>query len=138
MSLPLASWVPIRTKAALAALAEEVVFLTFRLLTGRPGPGSSPKAAKRGVEGAGLEAGPGPRDHRNGRPFRIATTALCPVVRSRPEWAAKIKAREKTYKRERDQHPDTCMWDWRDLSKPRVRQVLGYLIGEEPPDPLAA
>ena len=46
--------------------------------------------------------------------------------------------REKTYKRERDQHPDTWIWDWRDLSKPRVRQVMGYLIGDDPPDPLAA
>ena len=46
--------------------------------------------------------------------------------------------REQTYQRERDQRPDTWDWDWRDLRRPTVRQVLGYLIGEEPPDPLPA
>ncbi len=46
--------------------------------------------------------------------------------------------REHTYRREREQRPDTWVWDWRDLRRPTVRQVLGYLIGEEPPDPLPA
>ena len=46
--------------------------------------------------------------------------------------------REHSYRRERDQRPDTWVWDWRDLRRPTVRQVLGYLIGEGPPDPLPA
>ena len=46
--------------------------------------------------------------------------------------------RAKSYQRERDRYPDTWVWDWRDTEKPRVRQVLGYLIGEDPPDPLPA
>ena len=46
--------------------------------------------------------------------------------------------RKKTYQRDRDKYPDTWVWDWRDTEKPRVRQVLGYLIGELPPDPLPA
>ena len=37
--------------------------------------------------------------------------------------------REQTYKRERDQHPETWVWDWWDLRRPRGQQVLGYLIG---------
>ena len=45
--------------------------------------------------------------------------------------------REQSYKRERDQHPDTWVWDWWDLRRPRGQQVLGYLIGDDPPDPLA-
>ena len=40
--------------------------------------------------------------------------------------------REKTYQRERDKRPDTWDWDWRDLKKTTVRQVIGWLIGEEP------
>ena len=46
--------------------------------------------------------------------------------------------REHTYRRERDQRPDTWVWDWRDLRRPTVGQVLGYLIGDGPPDPLPA
>jgi len=34
-----------------------------------PGPRSSPEAAQRGVEDAGLEVGRGPKDHMAGRPF---------------------------------------------------------------------
>ena len=33
------------------------------------GPRSSPEAAQRGVEDAGLEVGPEPKDHGTGRPF---------------------------------------------------------------------
>jgi hypothetical protein len=40
--------------------------------------------------------------------------------------------REDTFKRERDRRPDTWDWDWRDLRRPTVRQVLGCLIGEAP------
>jgi hypothetical protein len=46
--------------------------------------------------------------------------------------------REKTFKPERDRRPETWDWDWRDLRPPTVRQVLGCLIGEDPPDPLSA
>jgi hypothetical protein len=50
--------------------------------------------------------------------------------------------REISFKRERDRRPETWDWDWRDLRRPTVRQVLGYLIGEaptlDPPDLLEA
>ena len=46
--------------------------------------------------------------------------------------------REQTCKRERETHPDTWGWDWWDLGRPRGQQVLGYLIGDDPPDPLPA
>ena len=46
--------------------------------------------------------------------------------------------REQTYKRERDRYPDTWVWDWRDRRQQRVREVLGCLIGDAPPDPLPA
>ncbi len=42
--------------------------------------------------------------------------------------------REKSFRFEYDKRPETWGWDWRDLRKPRMRQVLGCLIGEEPPD----
>ena len=44
------------------------------------------------------------------------------------------RKREIAFQKERDQRPDTWEWNWRDLRKDRMRQVLGYLIGEEPPD----
>ena len=44
------------------------------------------------------------------------------------------REREIAFQRERDKRPDTWEWNWRDLRKDRMRQVLGYLIGEEPPD----
>ena len=46
--------------------------------------------------------------------------------------------REKSYRRERERYPDTWVWDWRDHRPPTVRRVLGYLIGEDPPDPVKA
>ena len=42
--------------------------------------------------------------------------------------------REKSFQRERDKRPATWEWNWRDLRKERMRAVLGYLIGEVPPD----
>ncbi len=45
--------------------------------------------------------------------------------------------REKKVRLERDARSDTWCWDWNDLSQPTVRQVLGCLIGEEPPNPIA-
>ncbi len=49
------------------------------------------------------------------------------------------RKREIAFQRERDKRPETWEWNWRDLRKDRMRQVLGYLIGEEPPDdPIAA
>jgi hypothetical protein len=44
------------------------------------------------------------------------------------------RKREIAFQKERDTRPDTWVWNWRDLRKERMRQVLGYLIGEEPPD----
>lgn len=41
--------------------------------------------------------------------------------------------REKSFQRKRDRLSDTWHIDWRDLSKPTVRHVLGMLIGETPP-----
>ncbi len=49
------------------------------------------------------------------------------------------RKREIAFQKERDKRPDTWEWNWRDLRKDRMRQVLGYLIGEDPPDdPLTA
>ena len=42
------------------------------------------------------------------------------------------RKREKTFQRERDARPHTWDWDWRDLRKTTVRQVIGWLIGEQP------
>ncbi len=44
------------------------------------------------------------------------------------------RKREIAFQKERDKRPDTWAWNWRDTRKERMRQVLGYLIGEEPPD----
>jgi len=44
------------------------------------------------------------------------------------------KGREIAFQKERDKRPDTWEWKWRDWSKDRMRQVLGYLIGVQPPD----
>ncbi len=44
------------------------------------------------------------------------------------------RKREIAFQKERDMRPDTWTWNWRDMRKERMRQVLGYLIGEEPPD----
>jgi hypothetical protein len=44
------------------------------------------------------------------------------------------RKREIAFQKERDQRPDTWDWNWRDTRKERMREVLGYLIGEEPPD----
>ena len=40
--------------------------------------------------------------------------------------------RQKAFQLERDARPHTWDWDWRDLRKTTVRQVIGWLIGEEP------
>ncbi len=42
--------------------------------------------------------------------------------------------REETFQRERDRRSDTWHIDWRDLRPSTVRQALGYLIGETPPE----
>jgi hypothetical protein len=42
--------------------------------------------------------------------------------------------REVAFQKERDQRPDTWLWNWRGTGKERMRGVLGYLIGEDPPD----
>jgi len=44
------------------------------------------------------------------------------------------RKQEIAFRKERDKRPDTWAWNWRDLRKERMREVLGYLIGEEPPD----
>ncbi len=44
------------------------------------------------------------------------------------------RKREIAFQGERDKRPETWEWNWRDLRKDRMRQVLGYLIGEQPPD----
>ncbi len=44
------------------------------------------------------------------------------------------RKREIAFQKERDTRPETWAWNWRDLRKERMRQVLGYLIGEDPPD----
>ncbi len=44
------------------------------------------------------------------------------------------RKREIAFQKERDKRPQTWEWNWRDLRKDRMRQVLGYLIGEDPPD----
>jgi len=36
--------------------------------------------------------------------------------------------------KERNKRPDTWEWNWRDWGKDRMREVLGYLIGEHPSD----
>lgn len=46
--------------------------------------------------------------------------------------------REKSFQQQRDRRPETWHWDWRDLRRPVVRQVLGMLIGETPPGPAPA
>ena len=53
----------------------------------------------------------------------------------------KVRERHETsFQKERDQHPESWDWDWKDLA--RIRQVLGCLIGEaptlDPPGPLLA
>jgi hypothetical protein len=40
--------------------------------------------------------------------------------------------RETSFQKERDQHPDSWGWDWKDRGPETVRQVLGGLIGEAP------
>ena len=40
--------------------------------------------------------------------------------------------RETSFQKERDQHPDSWGWDWKDRARETVRQVLGCLIGEAP------
>jgi hypothetical protein len=42
---------------------------------------------------------------------------------------------ERTFRRERDKRPETWDWNYRDLRRDPVRQLLGHLIGEKPPDP---
>jgi hypothetical protein len=37
-----------------------------------------------------------------------------------------------SFQKERDQHPESWDWDWKDLARQTVRQVLGCLIGEAP------
>jgi len=49
------------------------------------------------------------------------------------------RKREIAFQRARDKRPETWEWNWRDLRKERMREVLGYLTGEKPPDdPVAA
>jgi hypothetical protein len=40
--------------------------------------------------------------------------------------------RAASFQKERDQHPDSWNWDWKDFGRETVRQVLGCLIGEAP------
>ena len=40
--------------------------------------------------------------------------------------------RATSFQKERDQHPDSWGWDWKDFGPQTVRQVLGCLIGEAP------
>ncbi len=50
--------------------------------------------------------------------------------------------RATSFQKERDQHPDSWGWDWKDFGRETVRQVLGCLIGEapttDPPGPILA
>ena len=50
--------------------------------------------------------------------------------------------RETSFQTERDRHPDSWGWDWKDPGQQAIRQVLGCLIGEaptlDPPGPLLA
>ena len=55
----------------------------------------------------------------------------------------KVRERRATsFQKERDQHPDSWGWDWKDFGRETVRQVLGCLIGEapttDPPGPILA
>ena len=45
-------------------------------------------------------------------------------------------SREKAFDREQDSHP-TQVWDWSALRRDRVRQALGFFIGEEPALPFS-
>jgi hypothetical protein len=49
-----------------------------------PGPRSSPEAAQRGVEDAGLEVGPGPEDNGACRPFAASPCFMERHLRSAP------------------------------------------------------
>ena len=40
--------------------------------------------------------------------------------------------RATSFQKERDQHPDSWGWDWKDFGPQTIRQVLGCLIGEAP------
>ena len=40
--------------------------------------------------------------------------------------------RATSFQKERDQHPDSWGWDWKDFGRETVRQMLGCLIGEAP------
>ena len=40
--------------------------------------------------------------------------------------------RAKSFQKERDKHPESWGWDWTDLARETVRQVIGCLIGEAP------
>lgn len=42
--------------------------------------------------------------------------------------------REEAFEQEQDRSP-TRSWDWLDQSREKIRQVLGFFIGEEPADP---
>jgi hypothetical protein len=46
--------------------------------------------------------------------------------------------REESFQREHDRRPDTWHIDWRAMRPPTIRQALGCLIGETPPDGLGA
>ena len=46
--------------------------------------------------------------------------------------------RRKSFEKEREKRPGSWALDWRDRPKDAIRQLLGFVLGEPPPIPLAA